>query len=649
MEQLNYLSEAENKQRSLHISQLNDAYNQRQQRWTELDDQTYDQWYIANKKAQTGYTRPKLNKQDIRTVTGTTREKCNTITTALLRYNYDVTVKAYDKDDFPQHELAEGITGLVLKSRLLENPTYDQKKALFINEFVSQGNVFLLESNVQEEVLRKRMTKKNIDDPFNADWVEAKEIVQRCDIDMIPGLNVYLGNMREYYMDKQPFIGIRRDLHETEAEALYGHTKRWKQAKEEHNRKMLNDQVGQEYNNWQMITPLKQFKEEIRYYNLSTNTYQIYLDGVPMLPMDFPLEYLNGVLKYPIIKGNGEPISRYFAYCRGVSSKNKFNQAMIDEMFRVILLKFRLSTNPPMSNMTGKTLNKSIFYPATIHQGIDVDKLKPIGSTNGINGPEFDMFKLVKDAVDDASVSPLMEGNRTPGQQTAKEISELKAQSLQKLGMIMVGWIQVEEQAAWLRIYNILTNQTSPMDKKLGEIKGKFREIYRSESLDTQFKDGKSGTQIVRMIKGQLPDENQTLAEEELLSKRKGTEVRIINLNVDELASLKYKFRTEVVPTDKDHTELEGALFEESMMKAKTIWPNAVNDPYVQEEWATYKNLDPRKLFVQNAPNPMMGMPEPGGQQAGAQTPPGAKTVGAQLLPQTTQQMKPQLRQMMTR
>lgn len=649
MDHLTYLSEEENKQRSLHIAELNDAYNQRNQHWTELDDQTYDQWYIANKKASTGYVRPKLNKQDIRTTTGTTREKCNTITTALLRYNYDITVKAYDKDDFPQHELAEGITGLVIKSRLLENPTYEQKKALFINEFVSQGNVFLLESNVQEEVLRKRMKTRQFDDAFQADWTEAKELVQRCDIDMVPGLNIYLGNMREYYINNQPFIGLRRELHETEAEALYGHMKRWKQAKEEHNIKILNDQGGQEYNNWNMITPLKQFKEEIRYFNLKTNTYQIYLDGVPILPKDFPLEYLTGGLRYPIIKGDGEPINRYFAYCRGVSSKNKFNQAMIDEMFRIILLKFRLSTNPPMSNMTGKVLNKSIFYPATIHQGVDVTKLQPIGPTNGINGPEFDVFKLVKDAVDDASVSPLMEGNRTAGQQTAKEISELKAQSLQKLGMIMVGWIQTEEQAAWLRIYNILSNQTGPIDKKLGDIRGGIKETYRSESLDTQFKDGKSGTQIIRMVKGKLPDAHQTFAEEELLSKRKGVDVRIINLNVDELSSLKYKYFVTVIPTDKDHSELKGALFEESMMKAKTIWPNSVNDAYVQGEWATYKNLDPNKLFIKNAPNPMLGMPGPGGQQAGAQTPPGAKTVGAQLLPQTTQQNKPQLKQMMTR
>ncbi len=673
MNELNYLSEAENKQRSQVITDLNNAFQQRNQSYTEFDDQTYDQWYISNKKASTGYIRPKVNKQDIRTVTGTTREKCNTVVTALLRYNFDFDIKAYNEEEFPEVELGEGMAALVRKSRDLETPTYEQKRALFYNEFVSQGNVFLLEQNVEKEITRKRMNeKKGFDDPFDADWKEAKELVRKCEVDMVPGINVYLGNIREFYMDNQPFIGLRRELHETEAEALYGHTKRWKQAKQAQATHVLNDQGGQSYNNWQMLLPLKQFKEEIRYYNVFTNTYQIMLDGVPMLPDGFPLEYLNGVLKYPLIKVNGEPISRYFAYCRGISSKNKFNQAMIDEMFRVILLKFRQSTNPPMANMTGKMLNKSIFYPSTIHQGIDPEKLKPIGPANSINGPEFDVFKLVKQTVDEASVSPIFEGNRTPGQQTAREIAELKAQSLQRLGMIMVGAIQMEEQLVWLRLSNILKNRTSPVDTHLEEVKGEVKKLdtYRTETLDTEFSDGKSGIQMIRMQSGEMPTPDQLLAEENLLQKRKGVEVRITTLNVDKLSSLKYKFYVTVTPIQKDHSELKGALFEESLLKAKQIWPTAVNDPYAQDKWATYQKLDPKKLFIQNAPQPLGnipggfsmpggvnpvrgqnvptgGIPTPAGQQAGAQTAPGGKTVGAQYLPQTSQQNKPSLMAML--
>ncbi len=655
MQKLNYLSEAENKQRDQIIEDLNNAYRQRSQTWVELDDQTYDRWYIANKKAATGYIRPKLNKQDIRTVTGTTREKCNIIVAAMLKYNFDFNLIAFDKEDMPQLDLANGIGDLVRKSRLLEQPTYDDKRALIYTEFVSQGNVFLLESHVEEEVVRKRMDAKPFDDAFQANWTEAKELVKRCEMDMVPGINVYLGNMREYYMDKQPFIGLRREIHETEAEALYGHTKRWQQAKEEQNTHVLNDQGEQEYNNWMMITPLKQFKEEIRYFNIRTNTYQVLLDGVPMFPENFPLEYLNGVLKYPLVKWNCEPISRYFAYCRGISSKNKFNQAMADEMFRIILLKFRQSTTPAVSNMTGKTLNKSIFYPSTIHQGVDPDKIKPLGITNGVTSSEFEIFQLIKSSIDEASVSPIMGGAPTGGRQTASQFSQLAALALQKLGMIMVGAIQGEEELLWLRTYNILTNWTSPLDGTLDKIKGEIGK-YRTESIGTQFSDGKSGIHTVRMMKKPLPGPNQTLAEENILSRRKGVDVRITNLDVDALTSLKYKFKYTVTTVDKEHTELKGALFEESMLKAKQIWPTAVNDAYAQDQWATYKQLDPKKLFISNAPTPqgslvmkngnpyggfsMPGMPQPGGQQAGSQSTPGSKTLAGQILPQTSQKTK---------
>lgn len=653
MTTLGFLSEAENKQRDGIISDLNKAYQQRQQTFPEFDDLTYDRWYDANKKAATGYMRPKKNREDLRIATGTTREKCNTVVTSLLRFNFDFEIAAFDEQDWPNRDLGRGLEGLVRKSRKLEEPIYEEKRALYYNEFVSQGNLFLYELFVEEEVVRKAMSTNSIDDVFNAKWTEKKTIEKRCETEMIPGLNIYLGNIREKNINKQPFIGLRREIHVDDAEAKYGNFKRWKEAEVARN-KVLLDQGGQAYNNWQMMPALKDFKEEIRYFNIYTNTYQVLLDGVPMYPDGFPLEYALGVRKYPIIKVDAEPISAFFAYCRGVATKNKFNQAMIDEMFRVIALKFRKSTNPPMANLTGKMLNKSIFESGTVHNNIDPEKLKPIGNNSPMTGPEFDTFSLIKQAIDESSVSPILEGNRTPGEQTAQEISVLKAQSMQKLGMIMIGVLQMEEQMVWLRAYNIMRNQTQPVDSELEEIKGQVKRInqYKSQSVDMGLDNGQMGTHIINMTDSEnMPAPSQIMAEEDILTRKKGVTVRVTYLNAKELASLKYNLYVKVTPTEKDHSDLTKVLFEESISKAKMLFPGRVNDDYAEEEWANHNKLDPRKLWLPKQP----GMPQPG-QMAdqGGQPPitsPGismpTKTVGGQMMPQATQQMKPQLKRLM--
>lgn len=649
MENLSFLSEAENKQRDDIISDLNKAYQQRQIAYPEFDDMTYDAWYVANKKAATGYMRPKKNREDLRIVTGTTREKCNTVVTALLRYNFDFEISAFDEQDWPNRDLGVGIEAKVRKSRKLEDPVFDEKLALWYSEFVAQGNLFLYEMSVEEEVIRKTVENKDFADVMDAKWKETKKVEKRCDTEMIPGINVYLGNIREKFMNKQPFIGFRRELHKSDAEAKYGNFRRWKQAEEATN-KVLIDQGGQEFNTWQMMPCQKDFKEEIRYFNIYTNTYQVMLDGIPMLPDGFPLEFELGVRKYPVIKVDAEPISAFFAYCRGIATKNKFNQAMIDEMFRIIALKFRKSTNPPMANLTGKILNKTIFEPGTVHQGVDPEKLKPIGNNSPMTGPEFDTFQLVKQAIDESSVSPILEGNRTPGEQTAQEISVLKAQGMLKLGMIMVGVIQMHEQLAWLRSYNILRNQTAPIDSELEEIKGKIKRInkYKSESVEMNLENGQPGTQVVNMVEGEnMPEASQIMAEEDLLTRKKGVTVRVIYLNADELASLKYKLFVKVTPTEKDHSELKSVLFEESLAKAKAMFPEQVNDEYAKVEWASYHKLDPRKFWKPAQPA-QPAMPEP--QQMGplsGQPLPMSKTLGAQALPQATQQIKPSLKRMM--
>ena len=92
-------SEKELVQRGRIIDEANNARNQRMQAYTELDDMDYETWYEHSKKASQAYIKPKVNEEDVRVVTGTTREKGNTVVSTLLSYNLECDITAYDESD----------------------------------------------------------------------------------------------------------------------------------------------------------------------------------------------------------------------------------------------------------------------------------------------------------------------------------------------------------------------------------------------------------------------------------------------------------------------------------------------------------------------------------------------------------------------
>ena len=57
-------------------------------------------WHEKNAKAANAYIPPKKNKTDTRIVTGTTQEKGITLLSALLNYNLEPNISAFDKTDW---------------------------------------------------------------------------------------------------------------------------------------------------------------------------------------------------------------------------------------------------------------------------------------------------------------------------------------------------------------------------------------------------------------------------------------------------------------------------------------------------------------------------------------------------------------------
>jgi hypothetical protein len=614
-------SETEMKFRQRLIDDMEYSRNQRDQPHVEFDDMDYITYWKTNAKAGNAYMPPKTDPQEVRTTSGTTLEKKNTLLSNLLNLNLEADIEAFDDQDKKMDELGRLMQDMVRKSREVEQ--YDKKKRLNVyNEFLNQGTVF-----AEERFNEYKFIGKEVDDNFSVDRIDKMKwkksidkVYSECSTQLITGLNVYLANIREQDIEMQPYVFIRRVIPKSEAESLYGSWARWENVPFVFSQFSGSDQTDDTaYNDWTLEEYQRETVEEIRYFNKWTNDFMILLNGVMMFPVrengTFPLSGILGICEYPIAMAVAEPITN-FAYGKSIPAKTKVDQALFDEMLKALIVKTRKSYNPPLANNTGEHLSKRVQYAGNVTDDINPDMLQPIGDNGGVTQAEFHAIQFIKGIIDNKSVDPIMEG-QSGGNRTLGEIQEMKKQSMVSMGLSIMGIQSLEARLAELRIYNILKNWTKPLE---GE------EAYRKISLEVDFEDGERGVREIEFTEN-LPDEIQIYAEEELKRKITGKAYRKAYINPKVMRSIKYKWFTNVTPTQKQSDALKQAQFEESVQKAIAIFAplgKMPNTEYLATRWATNQGENPEQFWQQQQPQ-MPGTPQMGGQ------PP--NQIGGQLTP----------------
>lgn len=659
-------SEDEKEFRKDILCKMEKSRDQKNSSHIEFDGMNYKEYWETNAKAGNSYIPPKINKHDIRATTGTTAEKKHTLLSSLLNYNLQPDITAYDKNDMEIEELGSIMEDLVKKSRKIEEPEYELKRILIYNELLNQGDVFVEDLHVEFRVPNKELTKFGT--KFSEmEWSEKLDkVYKRCETNLLIGLDVYLGNIREPYLENQPYVFTRKTYPRTEGQAKYGDWERWENVPEKIE-KMLDDGTGSiRYNEW-TLEPLEDgMMEEINFYDKWGNNWMKFLNGVMMFPVrrnkkgilhTFPLSTLTGKCDYPIAHIILQPIGK-FAYGKSIPAKTKVDQQLMDEMVKAIVLKTRKSYAPPMANNTGVTLSSAVFYPGTMHSGFDPTKLQEIGQNNGVTQAEFNTTQLIKEIISDKSVSSVFEGNPTKGNQTAREILELKQQSMMKLGLSIIAVMQLEKKLSRLRLYNIIKYWTEPVNTEAKRVRDELIDIgkkYRTVTIDTEFEDGAKGQRHVEFVEneGMMPESEQVEAEEQLLSMRRNKKIKKNYINSELLKTVDYNWYIEITPTENNSSALKLAQFEETIQKMMTIFApigKVPNIDYLAERWTILSGEDPDRVWKKE---PVPGAaPEgapPGGdpmqQMAAAQSAPIPNEMAAQMNPQ--QQSKPSLNTML--
>jgi hypothetical protein len=100
--------------------------------------------------------------------------------------------------------------------------------------------------------------------------------------------------------------------------------------------------------------------EVLIYQDKFNDEFQILLNGVMQLPVGFPMPWEHG--EYNLVQGHLEPISAFFAYSKSIPDKTFLDQQVLDEMYRLAVLKTQKSFMPPIANYSANILTKSMLH-----------------------------------------------------------------------------------------------------------------------------------------------------------------------------------------------------------------------------------------------------------------------------------------------
>lgn len=633
-------SDNENKYRSLLLNNLMLAYNIREQFHQELNDKSYSEYYLINRQQDMAYNPPKRNASDSRIVTGVIHEKDNTILSIISDMNLQPKVRIYDKDNKKLDELSNLLTARIKKSLTKEN--FDEKKSEFFKLLLSQGNVFVIDEKKTKYETKKVLTQ-NAKDPSKSKWTTVIEQGESfCEAVAIPNTAVFMPNLLENDLKKQPYIYMVFHMPRVSVEQVYRDYSRWQNVPK-YPTKTVPPNTNGMWGDFYLQQPQAEFCEVIIYQSMPNNEYQVFINGVMMLPVQeednkvvgFPLTYYSPAGEYTLVKGDNEKIP-FFAYSKSVPTKNEVKEEVANELLRIMVHKMRYSAFPSIGNNADKVLPTNIWDPSTIIPDLKSSDLSILNPNGSITQSDFSFYQLILNSIDDTSISRSLEGTQT-NNQTATQYVDQKKEALKKLGISIDGAMETLRDIYWLRLWN----EIEYLDQKISKWSHEdmeLKQVYDSFSSEEDI-EGKMGTVNYNLVEDTGGYDPAQLFQEEFSAAKPVRNIYVNPVKVKEIVKrLKDYIYIDVVSEPSgQNMSLLGVLFNVLMqyMQVKGGPISNLNFDYIDAIIGQNSGFDADKLFIDQQKealaNPMIdpitGQPIQGGSPeisgAGYQSQPG--------------------------
>lgn len=587
---------------------LENARNSREQEREEFDGMAYASNYAVEEHFANTYIVPKQNKEDTNFQSGTVRQKIFALLSAVTNLNLAGDISAFDKEGLEVQALGDAMEDIMLKTNELDKD--DEKKQVRHYELLKHGTVFVEEIWDQKFKKVKKMSGK-FDGKLNAQWTERlKKAFARPTRNIIPGINVFLGDMSQYDIADQPHIFTVDVKHYDIAKTIFQEWDRWDNVPKKIVQTDATLTTETNYNpNWRLLRTPDNYVEIIRYQDKWNNEFAVLLNGVLMTPVGLPLPW--GYEDYNIAQQNLEPIHAKFSYGRSLVMKIKNKVALMDELMRLAVLKTQKSFMPPYINISGRVLSNRVLMPGKITYGIEPNTLIPINDkeTQGVTTAEFNMIKELEASINAETTSPTFQGQQAEGNPTATEIIELQRQAKMILGLTVFAVSMLEWKLEWLRLKNLLVNWFQE------DIFDDARGVLKQVSLERNIEGEGMGRRILIPSK-EIPSPKAIRQAEDALTEEQGMPVRLIFLNPAQVNSSQLTWQIVIRPKEKKTSETGKLLFRAFLQDVLILNPNIEE---LQRELASVWEKDPKKLF---APNPQQQLPpeEQDQQQGGGQS-----------------------------
>jgi hypothetical protein len=592
----------------------------------EFNNKTYYQDYEENIKIANTKLPEKKNEDDVVVSAGTVEAKLEALLSHVNGLELSPEVLAFDRENNMINDLGIALTDTIFMTEQIDGGEVagdEEKKMLRQRELLMQNAVF-----IQEEWLRRFEMRKKLKEKYNGqfknwkEWDGALEMVfEGPSRTLLHGPNVYLGDITEYFMERQPFVFAAFQQDYNIAKTKYGKFENWQYVKAGAIPSGTTDEHKTIYDNKWRLNEVKQNHVEIILYQDKPNDeFQILINGMPMLPIGFPLSAVSPMGEYNIVKQVLKPKHAKFAYGTAFVASGSIKEisALIDEMLKLFVLKTRKSISVPYVNTSGRVISKRVLSPGRISMGFSADSLQPIGTEGqGVTANEYNILKELQDRIDKSTISNQFAGQQGKSGTTATEVLELQRQAKLTLGLTIAACVLMEKKLGYLRLWNIIENWFNPIDTKVVTVNdvrksiNSYRKTVRQTNVDGA---GMGERQIIpfdamdesgNMDLSKMPSPDVVRQMEFDEEAQRGVPVQKIFLSPQGLKVARIRWYLVINPKEKEGTAFFKVLFREQLSDMLLLMQlgSVPNRDGLEEEFSRVWGKSRNKLFA--APSQM--------------------------------------------
>jgi hypothetical protein len=360
---------------------------------------------------------------------------------------------------------------------------------------------------------------------------------------VVPCDEIWIGDIYENSLQKQPYLIWRRVIDYSIAKAKYGDNENFKKYVTPGVQFLYSDVQNLFYEVYDQ-SQQGRLVEEVIYYNRQADLQLVFVNGVLLTDVDQPNPRKDKL--YPFTKTGYEYIDEgRFFYYKSLPFKLSPDEEVINTLYRMVIDGTYLNVMPPAVVFGNEEITSSVIAPGLVTTINNADapnaSFQTLGTNNNLNAG-MNMLQKVESSVNESSSDVLQSGQPTTGDQTAFEISRLEQNARIMLGMFakMVG--NLVKDWGTLRSGDILQFITVGQVAKIEDPVGRLK--FNSFVLPNKDVEGKQKTRRIQ-FDANLPEEGTELdlmmLQEKMVKEEDKTDMQLIKVNPKLFRELQFK------------------------------------------------------------------------------------------------------------